>query len=268
MNLKSRINLVLITILVAVIITGCVPLKKVTLFQAETKGGDTLSYRYIESATFQTHKVKKGDYLYINVRTSIDEDAKKYEELFNISSNQNTSSLNANNSNLYLTSYLVDTDGNIDMPTIGKVYVVGLTVNDIKDILTKRIQEYTPNAVVNVKLVNFKVMVVGEVAHEGVIQVYDDKISVYEALAQSGGVKTWGKRDAILLVRMTEKGQEIHKLDILKDSFIASEFYYLKPNDILYVKPMKGKQWGFEAFPYTFVFSTVAFVLSLWAVFK
>lgn len=265
--MKWNMKLVLFMMLVAVIITGCVPLKKVVLFQGDTQTADTASYRYLESAEFQVHKVKRGDYLYINVRTSIDEYEKRYEDLFNISSGQNTNQM-GNNSNLYLTSYLVDNEGNIDIPTIGKVYVEGMTVDAIKDVLTKRVQEYTPNAVVNVKLVNFKVTVMGEIARPGVIQVYDDKISVYEVLAQSGDIKTWGKRNSVLLIRQTEKGREIHKLDILKDDFLSSEFYYLKPNDIVYIEPMKGKQWGFEAFPYTFVFSTVAFMLSLWAVFK
>lgn len=265
--MKGNIRLILFMLFVVTIVIGCVPLKKVTLFQGDTKIQDTANFRYLESAEFQVYKVKRGDYLYIEVRTSIDEYEKRYEDLFNISSGQSNNQM-GNNSNLYLTSYLVDNEGNIDMPTIGKIYVEGMIVDAIKDILTKKVQEYTPNAVVNVKLVNFKITVMGEITRPGVIQVYDDKISVYEAIAQSGDIKTWGKRNSVLLIRQTEKGREIHKLDILKDDFLSSEFYYLKPNDIVYIEPMKGKQWGFEAFPYTFVFSTVAFMLSLWAVFK
>ena len=160
-------------------------------------------------------------------------------EPFNLRSTGQTSSKNQ------ITGYLVDNDGMINFPIVGKIHVAGLTKTECEDLIKSKIQPYlarTENPLVSVRTSSYRITVIGEVNKPGVIPVTTEKISLVEALAEAGDMTVYGKRDNILLVREDKSGEK-HKvrLNMNDANIINSPYYYLQQNDIVYVEPHKVK---------------------------
>jgi len=142
--------------------------------------------------------------------------------------------------------YLVDQDGYIDLPMLGRIKAAGLTKKELKESITKSLAEgkYLLFPVVSVRYLNFKVTVLGEVARPMVINVPDEKINILEALGFAGDMTIYARRDNVTLIR-EEKGKRIVKrLDMNSEAMLASSYYYLRSGDILYVEPNKAKVSG------------------------
>ena len=141
--------------------------------------------------------------------------------------------------------YLVDNDGFISFPLIGRVHVAGLTKTECEAMIKNKIKPYlaaTENPVVMVRMSSYRITVIGEVANPGVIPVSTEKISVVEALAQSGDLTIFGKRNNIMLIREDANGQKHEtRLNLNDANLINSPYYYLQQNDILYVEPNSAK---------------------------
>ena len=160
-------------------------------------------------------------------------------EPFNLRSTGQTSSKNQ------ITGYLVDNDGMINLPIVGKIHVAGLTKTECEDLIKSKIQPYlarTENPLVSVRTSSYRITVIGEVNRPGVIPVATEKISLIEALAEAGDMTIYGKRDNVLLVREDKSGEK-HKvrLNMNDANIINSPYYYLQQNDIVYVEPHKVK---------------------------
>lgn len=160
-------------------------------------------------------------------------------EPFNLRSTGQTSSKNQ------ITGYLVDNDGMINFPIVGKIHVAGLTKTECEDLIKSKIQPYlarTENPLVSVRTSSYRITVIGEVNRPGVIPVSTEKISLIEALAEAGDMTVYGKRDNVLLVREDKSGEK-HKvrLNMNDANIINSPYYYLQQNDIVYVEPHKVK---------------------------
>ncbi|PJI27344.1 polysaccharide biosynthesis/export family protein [Prevotella intermedia] len=160
-------------------------------------------------------------------------------EPFNLRSTGQTSSKNQ------ITGYLVDNDGIINFPIVGKIHVAGLTKTECEDLIKSKIQPYlarTENPLVSVRTSSYRITVIGEVNRPGVIPVATEKISLIEALAEAGDMTIYGKRDNVLLVREDKSGEK-HKvrLNMNDANIINSPYYYLQQNDIVYVEPHKVK---------------------------
>lgn len=157
----------------------------------------------------------------------------------------NLRSTGQTNSKSQVTNYLVDNDGMINFPIIGKIHVAGLTKTECEDLIKSKIQPYlarTENPLVSVRMSSYRITVIGEVNRPGVIPVATEKISLVEALAEAGDMTIFGKRDNILLVREDKTGEK-HKirLNMNDANLINSPYYYLQQNDIIYVEPQKMK---------------------------
>ena len=155
----------------------------------------------------------------------------------------NTPNQNGNNSNPQVTGYLVNSDGIILFPILGKIKVQGLTEKDFAESLAATLAEkkLLVDPIVNVRIINFKVTVLGEVAKPTVVQVPNEKISMLEAIGMAGDMTLYAKRDNVLLIRV-ENGKKItRRIDLNSPNFLESPFYYLKTNDIVYVEPNKDK---------------------------
>ena len=160
-------------------------------------------------------------------------------EPFNLRSTGQTSSKNQ------ITGYLVDNDGMINFPIVGKIHVAGLTKTECEDLIKSKIQPYlarTENPLLSVRTSSYRITVIGEVNRPGVIPVATEKISLVEALAEAGDMTIYGKRDNVLLVREDKSGEK-HKvrLNMNDANIINSPYYYLQQNDIVYVEPHKVK---------------------------
>ena len=137
--------------------------------------------------------------------------------------------------------YLIDKEGNIDFPILGKIKIGGLTriqaVNKIKSLLANDIKDPT----VNLRVTNFKVSVLGEVGSPGLKSIQSERLTLLDALSMSGDLTVYGKRNSIMIIRENEGIRTIEKVDITRRDFMTSPYYYLAHNDIIYVEPNKTK---------------------------
>ena len=138
-------------------------------------------------------------------------------------------------------SYLVDAAGTIDFPILGKLNVGGLSRSEIMQLLESKISKYIKNPIINIRVMNFKVSMQGEVTLPGIYPVSSDRITLIEAISKAGDLTIYGKRDNILVIREVNGLKSYNRIDITKADFIHSPFYYLAQNDVVYVEPNKTR---------------------------
>lgn len=238
----------------ALLLSSCIPQKKM-LYMQVTTDTDTLS-------TFKNerqidYRVQPGDNLYIRV-VSLDEQTTML---------LNPSGTNGNNMNsdasIYLNSYTVNETGYLDFPMTGEIFVKNMTIDEIKKELTIQLREYLKELVVIVKLVNFNITMLGEVNRPGQYKIYQTSINLFEAVSMASDLTDFANRNTIAIIRQTKTGSEVTYVDMTKRDILLSEMYYLKPNDIVYVQPVKGKQFTFANFPYAVIFGFISTTLLL-----
>ncbi len=136
-------------------------------------------------------------------------------------------------------TYLIDSEGYIVFPVLGKIKLAGLTTSQATEVLTEAIKPQVADASVNLRLMNFKVTVQGEVARPGTFTIESERVTLLQALSMAGDIALYGKRDNILIIREVDGKRTYNRVDITKPDFMDSEFYYLAPNDVIYVEPNK-----------------------------
>lgn len=137
--------------------------------------------------------------------------------------------------------YLVDASGTIDFPVLGKLKVGGLSRSELMHLLETKIAKYIKNPIINIRLMNFKVSVQGEVILPGTYPVNSDRITLIEAISRAGDLTIYGKRNNVLIIRELNGVKSYNRVDITKADFINSPFYYLAQNDVVYVEPNKTR---------------------------
>lgn len=246
----------------AVLFLSCVPQKKINYLQQQQERDTVTTHTRNQNPVY---KVQPGDNLYIRVFT-LDEKALLF---FNKQSGVNTYNDYANDASIYLNSYSVSADGTIDFPIIGKVYVRELTVDQIKILIQDKVNEYLKETVVVVKMVNFRITLVGEIMKPGEFTIYKDEINIFEALSLAGDMTEYANRNRVALIRKSKEGSKVHYLDMTSDKILASDYYYLQPNDIIYVAPLGYKRWGLgSTFPWAIVLASLTTTLLLINYFK
>lgn len=250
-------KLLVVSSIVIFLITSCISQKKILYLQKQSEN-DTTS-EYINKLDLQ-YKVQPKDNLFIKIN-SLDE---KTYQFFN-KQGGTSGYLNDFNSDasIYLNSYSVNEEGNIDLPILGKIRVKGLTITEIKDTIQKHIDEYLKQTTVTVKLVNFNITVIGEVSRPGEFKIYQDRINLFEAISLAGDMSDYANRSQVQLIRQTRSGSKVHYLDLTSDKILSSEYFYLMPNDIVYISPLGLKRYGFTQFPYSTVLTALTALTSL-----
>lgn len=165
-----------------------------------------------------------------------------------------------------LQQYLVSNDGNIEFPVLGTLHVGGLTINETEVMVRERLAPYLKETpIVTVRLVSFKVSVLGEVSRPGQFSVNTEKVNVLEALALAGDLTIWGQRENVKLIREDARGQrQIYELNLNDANIIYSPYYQLEQNDIVYVTPNKTKAKNSDVGSSTSLwFSATSIVISL-----
>jgi polysaccharide export outer membrane protein len=130
------------------------------------------------------------------------------------------------------------------------MYVKGLTVAEVKEQIQKTLNEYFKESNAVVKLVNFEVSVIGEVNNPGSFTVYRDQLNLFQAVGLAGGFKDFGNPKKVKLVRQTQNGSTLIVLDLSDNKVLESPYFYMQPNDIVYVEPLNAKSWAYNRFPY------------------
>ncbi|WP_164126645.1 polysaccharide biosynthesis/export family protein [Sphingobacterium luzhongxinii] len=134
-------------------------------------------------------------------------------------------------------TYLVDANGEIDFPVLGKVKLGGLSRLEATDLLRSRLKQYIVDPGVNLTFANFKVTVLGEVAKPGTYTLPQERVTVLEALGLAGDMTIKGVRNNVLLIREKDGVKQMERLNLLSDSILNSPYYYLAQNDVIYVEP-------------------------------
>ncbi|MGX7668091.1 polysaccharide biosynthesis/export family protein [Flavobacterium pedocola] len=216
------------------------------LYEGENKGKeskdsnskDTNSKEKESKATAYEPFIQKDDLLHITVSAENPEVAAPYN-LKAVSVDGATGS--ATTGQNHLEAYLVDKNGEIDFPQLGKIKLAGLTRLEAVEKIKTALTDYIVNPTVYIRLVNFKVSVLGEVTRPGVHSVAGERMTLLEALSLSGDLTVYGKRKNIMVIREKEGVKTIGKVDITNPDFINSPYYYLSQNDVVYVEPNKVK---------------------------
>ncbi|QEC78070.1 polysaccharide biosynthesis/export family protein [Mucilaginibacter ginsenosidivorax] len=159
--------------------------------------------------------------------------------------------------------YLVDKEGYVTIPILGKLTAMGYTTAQLRDTIQKKAAGYFKNYTVIVRFANFKVSVTGEVARPGQYIVPNEKVNILDAIAMAGDLTIFGKRENVLLIRENPDGSKTpYRVNLNKSNIMSAPYYYLRQNDIIYVEPTKGKAEANDAYQ-TRVAAIATSVLSL-----
>ncbi|MDA3952786.1 MAG: polysaccharide biosynthesis/export family protein [Bacteroidales bacterium] len=251
--MKLKLKQATILALLTLIITSCNSYEKLTYLQDIEETKDTAIFEKKKTS----YKLQAGDLLYIQIIT----ENREINELFNPLIGVNASQY-LRPETMFYTSYLVNDSGYIEMPLLDKIYVSGLSMDQAQDTIKLRAKKYLKNPQIIAKLANFKFTVLGEVKIPGVKQVTANQVNIMEALAYGGDISYNGNRKKILLLRQTEKGTQSYRINIAKSDIIKSELYYIMPNDIIYVEPLKSTLFREQTSDYVFVISAVSTTLT------
>lgn len=217
---------------VVLLLNGCSTAKKVAYFQ----NIDTLNLA--PSVGLYDARIMPKDELTITVVTSDPEAGRPFN--LSVQSTLGEGGKLSNGSGALLT-YLVDNNGDIDFPVVGRMRVAGMTKTECEKLIADKVAPYFANEehpVVTVNMSSYRITVAGEVASPKVVPVTTQKMSVLEALAQAGDLTIYGRRDNVLLIRETATGQkEVHRLNLNDANIINSPYYYVQQNDYIYVEP-------------------------------
>jgi polysaccharide biosynthesis/export protein len=235
---------------------SCASRKDIVYYQnidAVTAGQNANSYEV---------KIQPDDLLMIIVSAEDPEIALPFN--LSIIATQNDSNLQAATGQRTIQSYLVDKSGNIEFPVLGKLQIGGLTRTELLQFLKEKISVYIKNPIINMRIMNFKISMQGEVNIPGTYSIASERVTLIEALSMAKDMTIYGKRDNILVIREVNGVKSYNRVDITKADFINSPFYYLAQNDVVYIEPNRTKVNASAVGPNTSVIiSAVSILISL-----
>jgi polysaccharide export outer membrane protein len=253
-----KINPLLTTIIVLSLLTSCVTNKKLTYLQYEgTANG------IVKPSALSEYTIMPYDNLFIRVVTP----DPKWSAMFNTLPVASYS-VTVTEQSADLISFPVDGDGYIQLPYAGKIKVVGKTLEMITEDVEKVLKGYIADAAVTVKMVNNYVSLLGEIQRPGRYPIYKDRMNIFQALAMAGDLSEFSNRRKIQLIRQTSAGTLVREFTLTDRSILTSEFFYVMPNDVIYAKPLKGKFFHMDAFPFSVLLSTLTTFILLWSIVK
>lgn len=200
------------------------------------------------------YRIQNEDILYIRVISLNDE----INTMINTFSTQTNMNQFQNEISLYLYGYSVNDSGYVDVPYIGNVKVLGLTLEEAKQTIKEKVDMSVRNATVIVKLVSFKFSVLGEVQRPGVYKNYNNQLTILEALSMAGDITDYGNRFEVLVVRPTKDDTKTYRVDLTDKSLLSSEAFFLLPNDVVYVQPIKSKSFRINIPTMTLALTTIS----------
>lgn len=219
-------NILLLFLIISLV--SCASREKIVYMQGNLKGSDTSNFQTI---------IQPDDVLFIVISSENPEVAAPYNLKDVVLQSNSEESIQSQRTQ----TYIVDKEGNIEFPIIGNVTLGGLTKSEaifrIKDLL----KDHVKDAVVNLRILNYKIAVLGEVNKPGTFQINSERITILEALGMAGDLTIYGKRSNVLLIREVNGVKTTSRIDLTKTDFVNSPYYYLSQNDVIYVEPNKTR---------------------------
>lgn len=236
---SNRPLMIILALVVGQFITGCVSSRELTYFQQAPDQLDVLpaTSRYVPM-------IQPGDVLSVQV-SSLNPEASTFFNPYAavaVADRGAQSVVPTGNAVIpapTMNGYLVDADGTIELPVLGRVKVAGLTTAQIKEHLRGCLTEYLREPTVNVRNLSFTVSVMGEVARPSMLPVYKEQITLLEALSLAGDATIYGNRNNVLIIREENGQRTFARVDMTRRDLFNSPYYYLHPNDVVYIEPSK-----------------------------
>jgi len=206
------------------------------------------------------YKLKPRDILYITIKAMTPDGAirdfmtsAQYGQAMNIGQSE---------AGGYLYGYDINSEGNILLPVIGEINVLDLTLEESRKLIQSRADKIFKDATVECKLLSFKYTVIGEVNTPGSYVNFNNYLTVLEAIGRAGGITDYGRRDNLLVVRPVEGGTKTYRLNLQDKSILASEAYFLLPNDVIIVEPEAKKIFNLNFPTFSAIFTTATSILT------
>lgn len=234
LTMNKRFNRSIFILITVCLLWSCVDTKKTTYFNNAKDSYITASAEDLTSPLIQ-----KNDILSVTISSPNPEAS----ALFNLSNNASSNTATTAANNQTGSGYLVNEDGYIQLPILGKIMVAGSTSKTIRDKITQLLldRKLLIEPIVAVHHLNYEVTVIGEVGKPAVINVPSEKISLLKALGLAGDITIYGKKDNVLLIREVNGKRQVKRIDLNAEGFLSSPFYYLQPNDVVYVEANQDK---------------------------
>jgi polysaccharide export outer membrane protein len=243
MKFNQLINLF---ILVAVL-SSCVSNKKIVYMQElEDGAADVYSskrYAYNE----EKYKLQNFDIVEINIKTSSEELNAIFSIITGDQENMNMNMGQSGGDVFFMNGYSLDEEGNVEIPLLGKVNLEGLNTEEAKTLIEQKVQPYVTadsDYFVRVRLGGIRFSALGEFNSPGKITVLQNRVTIFEALAAAGDLTVIAKRDEITLLRQYPDGSQMHKINLNDRELLGSEYFFLRPNDVIYAEPLKVRELG------------------------
>jgi polysaccharide export outer membrane protein len=218
--------------------TSCVPTKKMIYLQ-QKEGQTTETFKYDR----QEYMLQINDILDVQIRSMNPE----INVLFSTGSSMNQNiqaGVQSGGDLYYMTGYSVDEDGTIELPFVGKINVQGKTLDEAKSNINTEVSKMFKSFHLQVKLGGIRYSALGEFGSPGKKVILQNQATIFEAIAASGDLTQVANRNAVRFIRQYPDGTRIHTVNLLDQSIISSPYYFIQPNDVLYVEPLPQKSWG------------------------
>ena len=212
------------------------------------------------------YKLQPRDMLYITIK-AMNPDGNIVDFLSTARSSSSASSI-LSESGGFLYSYDINSEGYIQLPAIGKIKVIGNTVEEARENIQREVDKVFRYATVECKLLNFKFTVIGEVRVPGSYINYNNYLTVFEAIGRAGGISDFGKRDTIIVIRSTLDGTKTFNLNLQDKNLLSSEAYFLLPNDVVIVQTGQKKIFNLNLPTFSFMTSLITTTILLLNFFK
>jgi polysaccharide export outer membrane protein len=253
--------LIFLTAILALSLSSCVTNKKILYLQKEgdlkkKKNPPDTAVRHYDLVNFD-YKIQTNDIVNVRFQSLT---AKEFDFIF-AQGQQGQQNVGGVNTGSLLNGELVDEKGEISVPVIGKVKIAGLTIFQVQDTLQKLANLYLQSPIVKARLLNYRVTFLGQVGHEGQVTLGNNRVSIMEAIGLAGGFGEMADRSNIKLIRQKGSKTEVHYLNLLKEDFVTSPYYYAYQNDLIIVPPLKQR-------PFHLYFTqNTAIILSAFSIF-
>jgi polysaccharide export outer membrane protein len=205
--------------------------------------GKPVSKKDVYRLNNKPYKLQVDDVLSIDIKAKDEKSVALFKKTVSLNQSNNQSNLGAN----LQTGYSVDRHGNIRLPQIGEINVLGYTTKEVRFKLEKKLLDYLnkeEDFFVTVSLSGIKFTIFGEVAQPGTKIINQNSVNIFEAISNSGDITVTGNRKKVVLWRTNAAGRKEYTIDLTKATAFDSEIYYIQPNDMIYVLPLKQKAWG------------------------
>ncbi len=227
-------SLIIIAFLIVILLSNCTRYKKIVYLQDRyhNEASDSIKVSNIEDTDIL---LLPGDNIYIDIAGT------DIKQLYMFDKNAGSQHSTYSDASLYIQGYILDKRGDVELPLIGKVSLSNMTLAQAREKLQSAFNEYLKGIVIDIRLLSYRITMLGEFSKPGTHTFYKRDVNLLDALGEAGDISTYGDRSSVLIIRKINGISTTEELDLTSSDFYSSPYFWLKPNDVVYVKPLRSK---------------------------